>query len=287
MGKVFKALSKSVESESLQDEIAEPGVKPQEELVAEGKEAVAQKRSRPRSFQPSKVWDERLILSASATGVVAENIRTLRTRILHPFIGDPPRSILVTSASPGEGKSFICANLGISLGQGVDNYSLVVDSDLRRPSQHKLFGLNNDRGLVDHLQHRENLEDLIVSSGVDKLKILPSGPPPVNPSELLGSEVMVELVDELVSRYSDRIVLLDSPPLHAAAETAILAQNVDGVLLVVGWGGSRREHVKALADIIGRERIIGVVFNAYQTTVLDAKVFGYYDYENNYYFSEK
>jgi len=238
-------------------------------------------------IQESGHWDERLVKATKISGAVAESIRTLRTRLLHPFRGDIPRKVLVTSATPGEGKSFICANLGISLAQGVDHYSLIVDCDLRKPAQHRLFGLSNERGLVDYLREGTDLSDLIIRSGVNKLSIIPAGPPPVNPAELLSSGAMITLVDELVHRYDDRIILLDSPPLQAASETAVLAQNVDGVILVVRWNASRREHVKALVDLIGRERIIGVVFNAYKATVLDSKVFGYYEYQQNYYYGEK
>nr|WP_275888451.1 polysaccharide biosynthesis tyrosine autokinase [Desulfobulbus alkaliphilus] len=226
-------------------------------------------------------------MATTTTGAVAESIRALRTRILHPFSGKAPRTILITSASPGEGKSFICANLGISLAQGIDNYCLLVDGDLRRPAQHVLFGLSNAAGLADYLQQRKRVPELLVPSGVDKLSILPAGPQAVNPAELVGSAAMTNLIDELAMRYKDRIVLLDSPPLHAASETEVLAQHVDGVVLVVRHGGSRREHVKALVDTIGRDKILGVVFNAYQSTALDEKIFGYYDYQQKYYGSEK
>jgi exopolysaccharide/PEP-CTERM locus tyrosine autokinase len=232
-------------------------------------------------------WDDRLTLATVTTGPVAESIRALRTRILFPPSGKIPRTLLVTSASPGEGKSFICANLGISLAQGVDNHCLLVDCDLRKPAQHNLFGLNNAMGLSDYLQHKRQLPDLLLPSGVEKLSILPAGPRSINPAELLSSATMSSLVDELSHRYEDRIVLLDSPPLHAASETAVLAQHVDGVVLVVRYGASRREYVKALADAIGREKILGVVFNAYKATLLDYKVFGYYEYQQEYYYSEE
>jgi len=189
----------------------------------------------------------------------------------------------VTSAAPGEGKSFICANLGISLAQGMDNYCLLVDCDLRRPTQHDLFGMDNRAGLSDYLQQKKQLSELLVPSGVDKLSVLQAGAHSINPAELLSSASMVGLVEEISRRYDDRIVLLDSPPLHAASETAVLAQHVDGVVLVVRYGASRREYVKALADTIGREKILGVVFNAYKATVLDYKVFGYYEYQQDYY----
>jgi len=218
---------------------------------------------------------------------VAESIRALRTRILFPASGKPPRTILVTSASPGEGKSFICANLGISLAQGVDNYCLLVDCDLRKPMQHTLFGQSNTVGLSDYLRHRTPIPDLLCSPGVEKLSLLLAGPRSINPAELLGSAAMSRLMDELAQRYDDRIVLLDSPPIHAASETAVLAQHVDGVVLVVRSGLARREYVKALAETIGRDKILGIVFNAYRATMLDYRVFGYYEYQKDYYYGEQ
>jgi exopolysaccharide/PEP-CTERM locus tyrosine autokinase len=232
-------------------------------------------------------WDERLTQAAAAGGTVAESFRALRTRILHPESGQTIRNILVTSASPGEGKSFVCANLGICFAQGVDNQGLLVDCDLRKPALAKLFGLANDHGLVNYLRDREDLSSLIHETGVDQLRIVPAGPPPVNPAELLGSDVMQHLVEELGSRYDDRIVLFDSPPMHAAAETSILAKHVDAVVLVVRSGGSRREYVQSVVDQIGKEKIIGIVFNAYTTTLLDNKMFGAYEYQYKAYYGEQ
>ena len=168
----------------------------------------------------------------------------------------------------------------------MDNYSLIVDCDLRKPALHRFFGLPVDRGLVNFLRDGDDLSSMIVPSGVDTLSLLPAGPPPVNPAELLGSANMTRLVDELESRYDDRILILDSPPMQAASETAILAQHVDGVILVVRWGSSRREYVQKLVERVGRDRIIGIVFNAYKENVLDAKVFGSYGYRYDYAYKE-
>lgn len=289
MGKVFNALKRADETfDGGAEEVAKVEAEPQgyvesTPLAPSFSQVEAGKNQVVRLGQ----WDDRLTLATVTTGPVAESIRALRTRILFPPSGKIPHTILVTSASPGEGKSFICANLGISLAQGVDNYCLLVDCDLRKPAQHNLFGLGNTMGLSDYLQHKKQIPDLLVPSGVEKLSILPAGPRSINPAELLSSATMTSLVDELSHRYEDRIVLLDSPPLHAASETAVLAQHVDGVVLVVRYGASRREYVKALADAIGRGKILGVVFNAYKATMLDYKVFGYYEYQKDYYYNEQ
>ncbi|HEB70369.1 MAG TPA: exopolysaccharide biosynthesis protein, partial [Desulfobulbus sp.] len=226
MGKVSKALDKASQTETSP---APPVDKPQTGLV---EKAVSSPSSENRKTHvvakaeglASGSWDERLSLATTTSGPVAESFRTLRTRILHPADGKVPKSLLVTSATPGEGKSFVCANLGIALAQGIDTHSLMVDCDLRKPALHRLFGLSVEQGLVNHLRDGDDLGRMIIPSGVETLSLLPAGPPPVNPAELLGSANMVRLVDELENRYDDRIILLDSPPLQAASETAILAQ---------------------------------------------------------------
>lgn len=299
MGKVFKALEKADKTwnENKGDVLAEGTIAPESgsdkasrtvskemsvDVAKENEETVSLQKSTPASREYQGNWDERLLLAVTTSGPVSESIRTLRSRILHPLSGKSPRTILVTSATPGEGKSFITANLGITLAQGVDNYCLLVDCDLRKPNLHSLFGLSNRRGLAEYLREKVALQDLLLPSGADKLSVLPAGPPPVNPSELLGSSSMEHLVDELAKRYDDRLILFDSPPVQAASETAVLAQKVDGIVLVVRWGGSRREHVKKMVDLVGQDKIVGVVFNAYRSNLIDSKVFGYYDEYREY-----
>ena len=225
-------------------------------------------------------WDERFVEAFQNYLGVAESFRRLRTKILHPVDGQKIQSILVTSSLPGEGKSFVCANLGAILAQSVERHAIVVDCDMRRPSLAGLFGLENRQGLVDHLRDGVDLALLIRKTGMESLSVIPAGIPPVNPSELLASEKMNQMVAEIVGRYSDRIVIFDSPPAQAASETAVLAQNVDKVIIVVRWGLSGREQVKKFIETIGREKILGVVFNSFEMNILDTKLpgEGYYKY---------
>ncbi len=280
MGKISKVLDKASQEESASNSV-EVG-SPTDEVEASPQESPA-KTTRKAARRETKVgmatsWDERLTRATMVTGPAAESFRTLRSRILHPATGIVPKSLLITSAIPGEGKSFVCANLGVALAQGVDQYCLMVDCDLRKPALHRLFGLSPSVGLVNHLRDKEELPSLLLPTGIETLSLLPAGPPPVNPSELLGSGSMARLIEELENRYDDRIILLDSPPVQAASETAVLARNVDGVVLVVRWGGSRREHLHKLVELIGPERIVGVVFNAFESNILDNKIFGSYEY---------
>jgi len=156
-------------------------------------------------------------------------------------------------------------------------------SDLRRPTLARLFGLSSDRGLSDYLQNGTDLANLIQKTSVDKMTLLASGRSPVNPSELLGSAKMHELVLELAERYDDRFIIFDSPPILAASEAIVLSQKVDGVVLVVRHGVSSRTQVKKIVELIGRDKIIGVVFNGYESSYLEAKMLGQYQYYGSYY----
>jgi protein-tyrosine kinase len=231
------------------------------------------------------VWDERLTKVATFSSKTAESFRVLRSKILLPQDGRPaPKTIMVTSALPQEGKSFVSANLGIALAQGVDQHSHLVDCDLRVPSLAKLFGVPFVRGLVDYLQGSDEISSLLQKTSMDKLSILASGLPPTNPAELLGSALMGNLVGELAGRYPDRYVIFDTPPYEVASESKVLSQAVDGVVLVVRQGVSDRTMIEKIISEIGRDKIIGVIFNGRRSNFISNRLVNknhYYD--GNYY----
>lgn len=220
-------------------------------------------------------WNDKLLLFTKLPKI-AESFRQIRTKILHPPDGRVIKNILVTSAGrEAAGKSLASANIAYTLAQGIENHALLVDCDLRRSSLANLFGVDNQMGLADHLLNNVPIESLIKKTGLRKLSLLPSGPRPINPSELIGSKKMEEMMQELINRYQDRFLVLDSPPLLAASETAVLSKYVDGVILIVRWGRSNKEQVKNLVRDIGKDKIIGVVFNAFEASIFDTKVSGY------------
>lgn len=287
MGKVFDALTKARGNETIEAGSDQPLPAPKLEGGAVGSSKAAAEYDPIDEAEKLELqlkgWDERLIAVNDSFSEVAENFRRIRTHILHPATGKPPKSILITSASPQEGKSFVCANLGIILAQGVENHALLVDCDLRRPSLASIFGLPNDRGVSDHLLEGTELEHLIVRTSLQKLSLIPSGKPPVNPAEILGSQKMVDMIQEVVNRYQDRFVVFDSAPMLAASETVVIAKQVDAVVLVVRWGGAARQQVLQLVEAIDRQKIIGVVFNAFQMSELESKVSGHYYSKYGYY----
>lgn len=222
--------------------------------------------------------DPLLVTYHNPTSVEAEIFKILRTNILFPKnSGPPPRTILVTSAIPGDGKSFVAANLAISMAQGVEDHVMIMDCDLRRSTIHKRFGFHDDvPGLSDYLSRQQPLESLLKKTAVNKLTILPSGPPPPNPSELLSSPAMRELLAEVRDRYPDRYIILDSPPPQLTAETTALAKYVDGIILVVKYGSTPKALLTELLEKLGKEKVIGVVMNSYRVPTTERYKYGKY-----------
>jgi protein-tyrosine kinase len=235
----------------------------------------------------SEKWDQRLQMTTDPHSPWFESFRRLRAAILYPSSGNKPRTILVTSVGPNEGKGFVCANLGVAIARDIEHHALMLDCDFRHPTLAGYFGLTNDAGLVDYLKDDIDLSLLIRKPGQPKLSLVPCGKPPSNPSEMLSSGKMKELITEVSDRYADRVVLFDSPPNIIASETGILAKQVDGIVLVVRHGVSKREHVKKFVDSIGPDKIIGTIFNAYPESTLESivdKKLGY-DYGYGSYYS--
>lgn len=212
----------------------------------------------------------------------SEAYRTLRTNIQFSSVDKPVRSLLVSSSSPGEGKSTTTANLAVVLAQ-TGQRVIVVDTDLRRPVLHKVFSVPNNTGLTTVLLAGDNdsLAAHLQPTEIENLSVLTSGPIPPNPSELLGSHRMGALVEAL-SQAAD-IAIFDSPPVLAVTDAVVLARQVDGVLLVAD-AGHTREH--ALASAVAElqktgANVLGVALNR-----LDARRGSYY-YYYYYYYSEE
>lgn len=284
MGKLTKAFEKSGGADGKLTSLREPE-SPQPRPGTQTNAAAAPKTASAEVLTSRESWDRRLQISTDPNSVFFENFRRLRAAILYPESGQRPKTLLVTSTVPGEGKGFVCANLGLALSQGMEQHALMVDCDFRQPTLAPLFGLSNEAGLVDYLQDKADLSGLIRKTGQPKLSVLPSGRPPKNPAELLESARMLTLIQEMAERYPDRMVLFDSPPSIVASETGILAKHIDGVVLVVRHGTAKKAHVKQFTDTLGPEKIYGVVFNAFPENAVESfleKKLGY-GYGSGYY----
>ena len=277
MGKIYDAFEKSGQAKDLK---VVPAVKasPGKGHMAKNEIQVLEpKRVAPEKTAYTAQIDPHLVTYHDPTSVEAEIFKILRTNILFPKTGEPPASIMVTSAIPGDGKSFVAANLAISIAQGIEEHVLLMDCDMRRSSIHNRFGFNgNVPGLSDFLARKQPLKSLLKKTAVEKLTILPGGPPPPNPSELLSSQAMKDLLRETKNRYHDRYVIVDSPPPQLTAETAVLANYVDGIILVIRYASTPKDLVKELLEKLGREKVIGVVMNGYRVPTTERYGYGKY-----------
>lgn len=202
-----------------------------------------------------------LITLTEARSAAAEAYRTLRTNLMFSSVEKPISTLLVTSAAESEGKSQVVANLAVTFAQS-GNKTILVDADLRRPSQHTLWNVSNERGLTTMMLENTAISNPpLVETGVENLLLLPSGTLPPTPSDILSSHRMNEIIGVLKARAS--YVLFDSPPVLAATDAALLGSKLDGVLLVVRAGHTRREHAARAKQALERVhvRIVGAVLS--------------------------
>lgn len=208
-----------------------------------------------------------------ASGPSVESLRQLRTNLRFVDVDHPPRRIVITSANPGEGKSTVCANLARLLADS-GQPTVVVDADLRRPTQATIWNVDSSVGLTHVLTGDVAPADVIQPTGVPHLGLIAAGRIPPNPSELLGSQRMRDLLAELSRDY---IVLLDAPPILPVTDAGLLTAQADGALLVFSIGETYREQVavcKRALDQVGG-RTLGVVLNKAPQSGMGAVIHGY------------
>ncbi|MFB0532423.1 MAG: GumC family protein, partial [Desulfatiglandales bacterium] len=242
------------------------------------------------------VREARLIPNFGPQSILAESFRSLRTNIQTSLLEKNIKSIVVTSASPLEGKTSVAANLAISMAQG-GLRSLLVDADLRKPTIHTILGLDTSPGVTEYLLSNYDLSEtvrtvtdvmmgemsmdrIMLTPGIDNLHIMTCGTVPLNPAELMQSDKFKSFMEEVHNQYD--VILLDTPPLISAADASILAMNADGVLLVYMAGKVARgilKRAKAQLEQV-KANIIGVVLNGVKAEIsLDYdKYYRYYYY---------
>ena len=218
-----------------------------------------------------------LVVASPHRTAAAEGYRVLRTNVRFSTIDEPAQALLVSSTNPGEGKSTTVANLAVAMAQ-TGQRVIAVDSDLRRPTLHRLFGLSNGAGLTNALLSREpDLSRFLQPTRFETLWVMTAGPLPPNPSELLGSRRLEAVISAL--RKEVDILIFDSPPALAVADASILAAKVDGTILVVDAGRTRVQALQRAHEALGRSktRVLGAVLNR-----LTERSQGYYQYPSYY-----
>jgi capsular exopolysaccharide synthesis family protein len=229
---------------------------------------------------PNAVQGSALITLDDRNSPMAEAYRHLRTSLLFSSAGKPPQTILVTSAQPAEGKTTTAINTAITLAQA-DADVVIIDCDLRRPRLHSHFGLENSRGITNYLSGDRDLDSIVRTyDDLPRLKVITSGPIPPNPAELLSSNEMRHLLEELSAKYKH--VIVDSPPAISFTDAAIISTLVDGVVLVAMANKSSMHLMRQFKQRVQNmgARIYGVVLNGIKSGSVEYDYYGsgYYHY---------
>lgn len=235
-----------------------------------------------RSIDLAKLRQQGFITAADAHGNSVEEWRMLKRPVLFNAFGTQSAAVknrnlvVVSSALPGEGKTFTALNLGMSIAMEVDTTVLLVDSDVVRPSLSELLGMQGLPGLIDVLlDGTVELPDVIVNTDVPRLKVLPAGISHSRSTELLASEQMIRMAAELSARYPDRIVIFDAPPLLVTSQANVVAHLAGQIILVVEAGRTPQQAVKDAIAQLGSDKLIGTVLNKSHRSA-GSGYYGYY-----------
>jgi capsular exopolysaccharide synthesis family protein len=230
-------------------------------------------RESARDFGVAVPETARLVASSESPPILGEQFRHLAATLHRAQESQKIKTLMVTSASAGDGKSLTAANLALTLGESYKRRVLLIDADLRRPSLHRLFGFSNGAGLSDGLAANGDAP-LVLAQVSERLTLLPAGRPQPDPMGGLSSPRMRHIIEEAAERFD--WVIIDTPPVGLLADASVLTGMVDGALLVVRAGVTAFPEVEAAAATLGREHILGVVLNAAAPSDIGHR--GYYHY---------
>jgi polysaccharide biosynthesis transport protein len=231
--------------------------------------------------QKTKVVDRGMYVSSQPRSPIAESFRSIRTNLEFSSVDHPLRTLLITSAGPGEGKSTFAANLAAIVAQSGKKVAL-IDADLRRPSVHRFFNMENRDGLTDAFRDQIELEAVSQKWELDEnISVITSGSLPPNPTELLASERMSHLLD--FQKKNIDLIIIDSPP-SIVTDPQVLAAKVDGVVIVVWPGHTQMNGVRSTLEQLNRvgANVVGIVFNRIPQN--RGSYYGGYKHYSQYYY---
>lgn len=241
-----------------------------------------QERGTKKSRQKER--DHYLITDKTVPFNITESYKAMRTNLIFSLSTSDKKIIAVSSALPGDGKSTIAANLAIAFSQLNENKVLLIDADMRKPVQHKLFNVKNNAGIAEYLGKMKQREECIQKSDVPNLDIIPSGSLPPNPSELLGSEQMEKLLSEVSAEYD--YILIDMPPVNIVSDPLTIGMSISGMVVVTHYGKTTYDDVDELMRKVQTSdtKLLGLVLNEIRSKNNGkygySKKYKYYSYDN-------
>lgn len=211
---------------------------------------------------------QRCVLTGEGSDPATRAVKMLRTQVMQRLTANEWNALAITSPGPGQGKSLTAVNLAISLSREVKHTVLLVDLDMQSPSIHTYFGYTPEYGLEDYLLNDVELPQILVNPGFERLVILPTRSRVSSSSELINSPRMLDLVEDLKTRYPSRIILFDLPPILQVDDALAFAPFVDAALLVIEDGATRREELERAIELLSRTRLLGTVLNKTQNNTM-------------------
>ena len=233
---------------------------PRTEAWKSGRVSPTYRVSREVRLDPAVLERNRVVAYNTASPEI-EAYRVLRTRILHRTRGNGGATVMITSAQSGEGKTITAVNLALTFAKAFSQTALLVDADLKRQQVHQVMGFESGRGLGDYLQDGCDISQLMIWPGIEKLTVISGGTRIEESSELLGSPGMRTLVEGMKSRYEDRYIFFDAPPVLSGADAISFAPLVDHILFVVQADRSSMANVNKALGMLPKEKILGIVLN--------------------------
>ena len=220
------------------------------------------KKFKRKKSRPS-VLARQLITVSNPKSVVSEQFKTIRTNINFSMPDKDLKTIVLTSSTPGEGKSTNSSNIAVVFAQSGKRV-LLVDSDMRKPTTHHTFGLRNVSGLSTVLIRQNTVEEVIHNTEIEGLSVITSGPIPPNPAELLASKTMDQFIENVKSNFD--IIVFDAPPVLSVTDAQILSNKCEGTLLIINSGDAEKENVIKAKEMLltSKANVIGAILNNYK-----------------------
>ncbi len=241
-----------------------------------------ERRSQDVEVDLERLKDMGFITSLDSRNLLSEEIREIKRPLLQNIKGkgahqiDRANLIQVTSSVQGEGKTFTSINLAMAFAMEMDYRVLLVDADVIKSSVSKTMGIKAEQGLTDYLQGQvSDLSKVLLKTNIPKLSILPAGSIHELSSELLNSEFMDNLINELSNRYKDRIVIIDSPPILETNESRIIAHKVGQIVFVIEHNKTTQTNIKSALSLLDPEMVIGLVLNKNRSATKSSYYYGY------------
>jgi len=221
---------------------------------------MSKKRIFKKKRQPKQAVARKLVAHSTPKSIVSEQFRTIRTNINFSMPDEELKSILFTSAAPGEGKSTSSANTAVVFAQEGKKV-LLIDADMRKPTTHYTFSRMNATGLSNLLTRQWEIDDVIQQTDIEGLDLITSGPIPPNPAELLGSKTMDALIEKLKEKYD--LIIFDAPPVLSVTDAQILSNKADGTILVLNAGTTEKESIVKAKEALASSQanILGTILN--------------------------